>query len=156
MLEATLMEPIYRTRQFSLREANALVPLLKRTFTRARELREELGKLLARLRELGHPAEEDSIEVDESAPPAVKSLQARGQELVRNLLGELREVAQLGIEVKASDGLCDFRSRMGGRLVYLCWRFGEEQITHFHELHTGFAGRKPLPEGAEFIGELLH
>jgi hypothetical protein len=68
----------------------------------------------------------------------------------------LREVAELGIEIKALDGLCDFRSRYGGRVVFLCWRFGEDRITHFHELEGGFAGRKPLPEGGEFAGELLH
>jgi hypothetical protein len=40
--------------------------------------------------------------------------------------------------------------------VYLCWRFGEQGIVHWHELDTGFAGRKPLPEDAEFQGDLLH
>ena len=27
-----------------------------------------------------------------------------------------------------------------------CWKFGEERITHWHELEAGFAGRQPLPE----------
>jgi hypothetical protein len=71
-------------------------------------------------------------------------------------MAALREIAELGIEVKAADGLCDFRSRHQGRTVYLCWRFGEDRITHFHELDTGFGGRKALPDDGVFVGELLH
>jgi hypothetical protein len=150
------MDALFHTRHFSLREANVLVPMLQRTFVQARSVRDELQKVQARLKERGLPAESEEIEVDPAQPPAVRELQARGKELAANLMATLQEVAQLGIEVKGADGLCDFRTRLAGRTVYLCWRFGEEKITHFHELHTGFSGRKPLPEGAEFVGELLH
>ena len=146
-----------RPRLFSLREANALVPHLQRTFARARALREELAHVEERLRDLGVTGEPSAIDVDPEAPLPVQRLQARGKGLVAELTAVVRETTELGIEVKAADGLCDFRSTHGGRTVLLCWRFGEERITHFHELDTGFAGRKPLPEdGAEFAGELLH
>ena len=41
-------------------------------------------------------------------------------------------------------GLLDFLSLRNGREVYLCWRFGETEIEFYHELHTGFNGRRPL------------
>ena len=146
-----------RPRLFSLREANALVPHLQRTFARARALREELAHVEESLRSLGITGDPAAIEVDEAAPPPIRKLQARGKGLVAELTSAVREIAELGIEVKAADGLCDFRSLHGGRTVLLCWRFGEERITHFHELDTGFTGRKPLPDDAEdFAGELLH
>ena len=40
--------------------------------------------------------------------------------------------------------MVDFHSRIEGRDVFLCWRLGEEEITHWHELDAGFAGRQEL------------
>jgi hypothetical protein len=41
-------------------------------------------------------------------------------------------------------GLVDFRSVRNGEEVYLCWRQGEERISHWHTLESGFAGRQPI------------
>lgn len=41
-------------------------------------------------------------------------------------------------------GLLDFLSKRDGREVYLCWRYGEDRIEFWHELHTGYSGRQPL------------
>ena len=41
-------------------------------------------------------------------------------------------------------GLVDFRSVRDGRVVYLCWRLGEDRIRYWHDLDAGFAGRQPL------------
>lgn len=150
------MELLLTTRLFSLREANALVPLLMATFTEARAVRDGISRVQGNLAARGWPFDPGAPEVSAGAPPAVRGLQEKAVALLNSLTGTLREVAQLGIEVKAADGLCDFRSRLGGRVVYLCWRFGEDAVTHYHELDSGFAGRKPLPAGAEFAGELMH
>ena len=45
------------------------------------------------------------------------------------------------------DGLCDFPSLRDGRPVYLCWRLGEPQVLHWHELNAGVAGRQLLNPG---------
>lgn len=44
----------------------------------------------------------------------------------------------------ADTGLIDFPAEREGRLVYLCWRPDEDRITHWHEVDSGFGGRKPL------------
>ena len=41
-------------------------------------------------------------------------------------------------------GLVDFLHLRDGREVNLCWRYGEERITHWHGLREGYAARKPL------------
>ncbi|MBK9052391.1 MAG: DUF2203 domain-containing protein [Chloroflexi bacterium] len=41
-------------------------------------------------------------------------------------------------------GLVDFLTERSGREVYLCWRFGEEGISFYHDLHTGFNSRRPV------------
>jgi len=160
------VNPLEHVRMFSLREANALVPRLQEQFEQIRELRAELVAVEGQLASLGHPAggaearrhgapEGDPHEVDPHAPAAVQRLQRVAKDLFGQIVGILGELAELGIEVKAADGLADFRSRLHGRTVYLCWRFVEESIEHYHELHGGFAGRRPLPADGDFVGDLL-
>jgi hypothetical protein len=142
-------------RLFSLREANALIDTLQARFRRARELRDQLLEVQKQM--AGSGLELDGqMQVDPAAPPAVQALQARAVEAIAKLRDLLREVTELGVEVKAADGLVDFRSKLHGRTVYLCWKFGEERISHYHDLETGFAGRRPLPEDGDFVGDLLH
>lgn len=56
------------------------------------------------------------------------------------------EIHELGVEIKdPTAGLIDFPSMRGERVVYLCWRLGEENLVQWwHEIDGGFAGRKPL------------
>jgi hypothetical protein len=50
-----------------------------------------------------------------------------------------------GAIVKDLDGgLIDFLTIRQGREVYLCWQYGEEEIRYWHDIETGFSGRKPL------------
>lgn len=55
------------------------------------------------------------------------------------------EIDELGGSVKGVDaGLVDFYSVKDGRLVLLCWQRGETQISFWHHIDDGFAGRQPL------------
>jgi hypothetical protein len=150
------VDVILPPRLFSLREANALLVDLQERFLRVRALRDQLAQAQKTLAGAGHAIEGPELRVDREAPPAVQKTQARAVELLSQLRALLTEVAELGVEVKAADGLCDFRSKLHGRTVYLCWKFGEERITHYHDLEAGFAGRKPLPADGDFLGDLLH
>jgi hypothetical protein len=143
-------------RLFSLREANAMLVTLQEQFTRARELRDQLLVAQQKLAETGREIEGPEIEVDPQAPPAVQKLQQRAADVIDRLRALLKEVTEMGVEVKAADGLVDFRSKLHGRTVYLCWKFGEERITHYHDLETGFSGRRPLPADGDFTGDFLH
>ena len=42
-------------------------------------------------------------------------------------------------------GIVDFLADHNGRDVFLCWKYGEPSVAHFHDLHTGFNGRQPIP-----------
>lgn len=143
-------------RFFSLREANALLPTLRGEFARARALRDSLLGVQEKLQETGYGIDGPDVAVDPSAPPAVQKLQGRAVRIIGQLREIIRAVSELGIEIKAADGLVDFRSKLHGRTVYLCWKFGEDRVTHFHELDAGFAGRRPIPDDGDFTGDLLH
>jgi len=58
-----------------------------------------------------------------------------GLEAIRKMGGVTKD---LGL------GLVDFLHLREGREVNLCWRYGEERITHWHGLSEGYATRKPL------------
>ncbi len=56
-----------------------------------------------------------------------------------------REIRSHGCILKdLNAGLVDFLSERNGRDVFLCWRFGEPSVSFFHELHTGFRGRRRI------------
>ena len=143
------------TRFFSLREANALLSTLQDEFTRARQLRDDLMGVQQKLQEAGRGIDGPDVQIDPEAPVAVQRLQGRAVQIIGKLRDILRDVAELGVEVKATDGLVDFRSRLHGRTVLLCWKYGEERVRFFHELDAGFAGRRPLPADGDFIGDFL-
>lgn len=44
------------------------------------------------------------------------------------------------------DGLADFPALVNGRQVWLCWQLGEDEIHFWHDLTSGFGGRRPLIE----------
>jgi hypothetical protein len=55
------------------------------------------------------------------------------------------ELSEIGCELKDYQmGLIDFTGRHQGHDICLCWKLGEDHIGFWHELHTGFAGRKPV------------
>ena len=73
--------------------------------------------------------------------------QAHGEfeALKERLQGYVHELTALGVELKDYlTGLIDFPARFDGRDVYLCWRLGEPEVAHWHEVDAGFAGRQKL------------
>ena len=68
--------------------------------------------------------------------------------VAREIEALLREVAELGIEVKDPErGLIDFRTKMRGREVYLCWKLDDgDRVAFWHDIDSGFAGRKIIED----------
>lgn len=131
-------------REFSVEEANALVPLLHRIVSRQMLLLERIERALEQLhkRQGVLPREFEPLPDDE---PEIAAMKVE----VRDLLGRFEEgwaeVQRTGAVVKDPRiGLVDFYGRLGGEPVWLCWRFGEESIAYYHGLDEGLAGRKPL------------
>jgi hypothetical protein len=112
-------------REFSVEEANALVPRLHRIVSRQMLLLERIERALEQLhkRQGVLPREFEPLPTEEG----------------------WAEVQRTGAVVKDPRvGLVDFYGRLGGEPVWLCWRFGEESIAYYHGLDEGLAGRKPL------------
>ena len=76
---------------------------------------------------------------------AWKARAARLERSAREMQSGLEAIQRLGGVTKdLGMGLVDFPHMRDGRVVNLCWRYGEERITHWHGLDEGYARRKPL------------
>jgi hypothetical protein len=143
-------------RIFSVAEANALIPALEVHFGHLLQLRTQLRMTFAELSALGEPPTVASLERTDH-PLSVRKLNGRFQALMEALTETLRQVEILGAAVKDLDlGLCDFLGEKDGRAVWLCWQFGEKEISHYHALDAGFSARRPLEEGAKSIVRIMH
>lgn len=57
----------------------------------------------------------------------------------------LREFHEREIQLKdLQRGLIDFPALLDEREIFLCWEHSEDNITQWHDLESGFAGRQPL------------
>jgi hypothetical protein len=57
----------------------------------------------------------------------------------------VEQFEEMGVLIKDLDtGLVDFPTLFEDREVYLCWRVDESDISHWHGVDEGFAGRKAI------------
>ena len=122
-------------KHFTLEEARALLPHLRRIFEdvhrrrdQIREVDEKLGNLLKKTgTDLGG-----------------RSVNSLLQDLLQ-MNAQLQRIHKMGVVVKDLDrGLLDFPSLRDGREVFLCWELDENDIEFWHDLDAGYAGRERL------------
>lgn len=125
---------------FTLDEANAMLPLLTAVLRDITALARDLQQRhehLTRLQHSGLATEAHRDEI-ETLVDAFERDQARMQEFED-------ELRRLNVELKDYfTGLIDFPCWKDDREIYLCWRLGEPEVAHWHELDTGFAGRRQI------------
>jgi hypothetical protein len=57
----------------------------------------------------------------------------------------VHRIQDLGVRIKdINAGLMDFPALHEGREVYLCWRYGEPRVEFWHDIQSGFSGRRPI------------
>ena len=70
---------------------------------------------------------------------------AEREKAIQRVKDAMGEIDAMGVQVKDLDiGLLDFPCEVDGEIVLLCWKLGEESITHWHGVSEGFAGRKRI------------
>lgn len=141
------MDPPAQARLFTVDEANALLP----------ELRPLVKRILDNLDTLKEKSE--TVIRDErlspSSPELMKSLQQNAAiaTLIQEVKCLVEEINAFGCICKGiEEGLVDFPCLLGGEIVFLCWRHGEESVAYWHRIEDGFAGRKALLDGDDGDG----
>jgi hypothetical protein len=143
------------SRVFTLEAVNALVPRLSDLVGRQLEMRTDIESLLVKLgRELGDVPER--IVLDPADPAEVRLMK---RDLVAKIeayrAGWRAVVEATGAVLKdARVGLLDFYGEVDGKLVWLCWKYGESECAFYHALEEGFSARKSI--GASVKQRLLN
>jgi len=120
-----------KARKFTLEQANSALPLVKRIVADVVRTHAQAVALKQSL--------------EQSTGTRQTALQDQLDDSIDRLGALVDELTGVGVELKDYEtGLVDFVGQHEGRDVYLCWKLGEDRITHWHELNAGFAGRKPV------------
>jgi len=127
--------PIYE-KHFTVAQARALLPKLRKKF-------EQIHSLYAELQEL----QDDYVKVQmlirsNGHGPKNTGFEARAVEL-QTLV---QEIIEEGIQIKdIARGLIDFpHIRDDGEEVFLCWELSEDDLRFWHRIEDGYPGREPL------------
>jgi hypothetical protein len=132
---------------YTVAQANAVLGALRAHFSRVMQLRAQLKVLYTRLAESGYSPDPDGgdDELDNQPPIEVQRDFGVFRAMVDTLREEVDAIGELGCSIKDIEtGLVDWPALHDGREVLLCWRYGEAEVSHWHEVHDGFAGRQPI------------
>jgi hypothetical protein len=129
---------------FTLEAVNSLVPrlrvLVEAQIARRTEIEDRLERLVGILGRMP-----ETLEVAPEDDAGVRELKGDIAARVDAYRSGWRAVEDLGAVIKDPRvGLVDFYGRVDGKLVWLCWKYGEDRVEHYHGLDEGFAGRKPI------------
>lgn len=131
-------------RVFTIPEINALIPSLSLIVAQQLRDQSDIERGLAELtRRLGRAPM--NLEVQEADSPEARRLKLDLRQRIGRYERGWNQVRALGGVVKdAQIGLVDFYGRINGRLVWLCWRYGEDALEYFHDLDSGYSGRRAI------------
>ena len=121
--QITQIGSLEEPRIFSLEEANELFPLVRRithdAYKKLEPIRRRLENMLA-------------------TDPRMVAVEKEYEAVVKRWV---RKMERLGLVIQGL-WLVDFDTGDG----YLCWKYPELRIGHFHDYTSGFSGRRPLSE----------
>lgn len=129
---------------FTLEGANALVPKLNVMVREQLLRRSEIESRLKSLSEVAGDVPED-LSPEDDDPAHVRNLKLELLTRIAQYQDAWKQVEQLGAVVKDPRiGLVDFYGKVEGQSVWLCWKYGEPEIAHYHGLDEGFSARRPI------------
>lgn len=139
-------------KHFTLEEATALIPAIRRVFAHVHAL---VGTNQASLKPTNgapHSGNGKSVggngngKAPKDAPTESDYTQLSREERTHAAAALLDTLGRQGIIVQDfKRGLIDFPSIRDGHEILLCYELADgDQIQFFHELDAGFAGRQPL------------
>jgi hypothetical protein len=146
------------TRFYTIDAANERLPEVRDQLERLRAQRLELIGLrdlaVERLRAVRAAAGVDAATSDEEAERGLvegdtelRAIRLRMQGVIDQMQAAVTRLDEWDVTLRDIEtGLIDFPALASGRQVWLCWRLGEGPIEWWHELTTGFDGRRPLLE----------
>ncbi|WP_028608770.1 DUF2203 domain-containing protein [Paenibacillus harenae] len=130
---------------FTLSEANALLPQLREDLRRLQDTTAQFERLYVEYQKARENYKHDSAPVNGSDDPFFE-LESKldFMKMETDLL--IENFTRKGVLLKMiNPGLIDFPAELNGEEILICWKEGEESVSHYHGWQDGFAGRKPFP-----------
>ena len=128
---------------FSVSDANEILPLVIKKFNYAKKAKAEVMKMEQQLTSEITPTtslEEYTINKKKLNSSITKFYQS------------IEDLENTGVSLKGLDeGLLDFPAKRFDEEIWLCWKEGETEIKFWHEIDTGFMGRKPISVSNESL-----
>ena len=129
-------------RIFTLSEANASLEACQRLLASLRETRTRIVALQAR------------VDIEELTASGPSRDQAAIEALLRDIEKDahafhqmMEEMNSIGCELKDLEkGLIDFYGMRANEMIFWCWKEGEQKISHWHTLESGFQGRQQIED----------
>lgn len=132
-------------RTFTLAEAQSLLPVLESLLRTSIDGKRLIESVDAELQETAHRVFLNGGMFLNIVHLARRK--AEREKSIQRVKDAMAEIDAIGVQVKDLDiGLLDFPCNVEGTIVLLCWKLGEQGITHWHGTEEGFAARKPIDE----------
>ncbi len=122
------------SKHYSLDEARALLPQIRKWLEHITSLRLQLAHCEQRLSGRVESGNDLGGEMVNRWIKTISELKTVLQEF------ESREILIKDLE----RGLVDFPALREGREIFLCWEKDDADIEHWHDLDGGYSGREPL------------
>jgi hypothetical protein len=130
-------------RTFTLDEAQSMIPVLEGLLRTAIDGKKLIEGVDAELQAVSHRIFLSGGLLVDVVHMARR--RAEREKSVQRVKDAVHEIDAIGVQVKDLDiGLLDFPCAVNGEVILLCWKLGEEKITHWHSTTEGFTGRKPI------------
>ena len=127
-------------RYFTIKSANEALPAVIEKFNNLKKQKNEIIKAEQELQLTASNFEQYMAQKQKLNSEMTKFYQ---------LIEDLEET---GVLLKGLDqGLLDFPSKRFDEDVWLCWKEGETEIKFWHDMNSGFNGRKPITVSDESL-----
>ena len=127
-------------RYFTIKSANEALPSVIEKFNNLKKQKNEIMKAEQELQSSVSNFEEYMIQKQKLNSEMTKFYQL------------IEDLESTGVSLKGIDqGLLDFPSRRFDEDVWLCWKDGETEIKFWHDMNSGFNGRKPITVSDESL-----
>jgi hypothetical protein len=127
-------------RYFTIKSANEALPSVIEKFN---NLKKQKNEIMKAEQELQSPV--SNFEEYMTRKQKLNSEMTKFYQLIEDL-------ESTGVSLKGLDqGLLDFPSKRFDEDVWLCWKDGETEIKFWHDMDSGFNGRKPITVSDESL-----
>ena len=128
-------------RYFTIKSANEALPGVIEKFNKLKKQKNEIIKAEQELQ----ISSTDSFEKYFTQKQKLNSEMTKFYQLIEDL-------EATGVSLKGLDqGLLDFPSKRFDEDIWLCWKDGETEIKFWHDMNSGFNGRKPISVSDESL-----